>query len=396
MSSTFGLVPRTRPNIERAALVRSARVSEADTVRRAAVALGLRSHTDHEHIGLTASGRGALLALLETSGRSRAVIPGYTCKAVVEAAEIAGVQVDLVDVSDGYNWGPGDIDRVAGPDAVVVLTHQYGIPCQVENLAHSARSAGSLVLEDCAGALGGRWNGRPLGSFGDAAFYSFDMSKLVHVPPKGGALTITDGGWADRARRWLDRETHPMGPGRKAGSLAQAGILSAIGPRAYRLLHAITLSARNRATTEAPDLRVERDPFYDCQFAEWQAEIAFPQLDALDRLAADARGLYARYRDGLAGCRGIELPPPDERAEWAPIRFPVLVRGDKFAFYEQLLSRGVDCAFSFTHIARPEELPRAREIASRVLCLPFYPGLPEADAERVIRVVHEVDSRWGG
>jgi dTDP-4-amino-4,6-dideoxygalactose transaminase len=72
------------------------------------------------------------------------------------------------------------------------------------------------------------------------------------------------------------------------------------------------------------------------------------------------------------------------------------VRGNKFDFYEQLLSRGVDCAFSFTYIARPERLPSASEIASRVLCLPFYPGLPEVDAERVIRAVREVDSRWSG
>jgi dTDP-4-amino-4,6-dideoxygalactose transaminase len=391
-----GLVPRTRPNLDWRDLLRAGRVSEAGTSRRATVVERLGSYTEHEHVALTASGRGALLALLATAGRPRAVIPGYTCKAVVEAAEIAGVKVDLIDVSGGYNWGPGDIDRIVGPDAVVVLTHQYGIPCAVEEIAAAARNAGSAVIEDCAGGLAGRRNGRRLGSFGDAAFYSFDMSKLVHVPPKGGALTLADRDWADRAKQWLDRETHVFRRPRKISSLAQAAVLSAIGPRAYRLLHTVTLSARNRATTETPDLRVERDPFYDSAFAEWQAEIALPQLDALDQLAADVRRLYARYRDGLAGCGGIELPPPDEEGEWAPIRFPVLVRGDKFGFYEQLLSRGVDSAFSFTYIARPREVPRASEIASRVLCLPFYPRLPEADADRVIRAVRDVTSKWTG
>ena len=392
----FGLVPRTRPSLERDDLIRASRVSEAGTTRRAAVARRLRSYTTHERVALTASGRGALLALLATAERPRAVIPGYTCKAVVEAAHIAGLKVDLVDVSDGYNWGPGDIDQTAGPDAVVVLTHQYGIPCAVEELATAARKAGSLVIEDCAGGLGGRWNGRRLGSFGDAAFYSFDMSKLVHVPPKGGALTVADGDWAGRAKQWLDRETHAMRLQRKVSSLTQAAVLSAVGPRTYRILHTVTLSARNRATTETPDLRVERDPFYDSVFAEWQAEIALPQLEVLDHLAARVRRLYARYRAGLADCRGIELPPPDEDAEWAPIRFPILVRGNKFGFYKQLLSRGVDCGFSFTYIARPGGLPRASEIANRVLCLPFYPGLSEVDAERVIRAVREVESRWSG
>jgi dTDP-4-amino-4,6-dideoxygalactose transaminase len=238
--------------------------------------------------------------------------------------------------------------------------------------------------------------GRRLGSFGDAAFYSFDVSKLVHVPPKGGALTVADGDWAERARRWLERETGPMGARRKVGSLAQAGVLSGIGPRSYRALHTVTLSARNRATTETPEVRAERDPFYDCAFAEWQAAIALPQLEGLDRIAARLRALYGRYRDGLAGCEGIDLPPPDENDEWAPIRFPILVRGNKYEFYERLLQRGVDCAFSFTHIADPQGLPRASEIANRVLCLPFYPGLSEAEAERVIRGVREVGSKWSG
>jgi len=277
-----------------------------------------------------------------------------------------------------------------------VLTHQYGIPCAVEELATRARKAGSLVIEDCAGGLGGRWNGGRLGSFGDAAFYSFDISKLVHAPPKGGALTVADRGWAARAKQWLETETHTMRLPRKASSLAQGTVLSAIGPRAYRILHTVTLAARNRATTETPDLRVDRDPFYDSEFAEWQAEIVLPQLEVLDDLAARARRLYAQYRAGLVGCRGIELPPPDENAEWAPIRFPILVRGNKFGFYQQLLSRGVDSAFSFTYIARPEGLPRASEIASRVLCLPFYPRLSEVEAERVIRAVRDVESRWSG
>jgi dTDP-4-amino-4,6-dideoxygalactose transaminase len=392
----FGLIPRTRPSLRRDDLIRASRASEARTTRRAAVATRLRAYTVHEHVALTASGRGALLALLATAERPRAVIPGYTCKAVVEAAQIAGVEVDLVDVSDGYNWGPGDLGQRAGPDAVVVVTHQYGIPCAVEELTRAAHQAGSLVIEDCAGGLGGHRDGRRLGSFGDAAFYSFDMSKLVHVPPKGGALTVADGDWARRARQWLDRETRAMRPRRKVNSLAQGAVLSTIGPRAYRILHAVTLGARNRATTETPDLRVQRDPFYDSRFAEWQAEIALRQLESLDQRAAQVRRLYARYRSGLADCREIELPPADEDAEWAPIRFPILVRGNKLAFYKQLLDRGVDCAFSFTYIARPEGLPRASDIASRVLCLPFYPGLSDADADRVIEAVREVESRWSG
>ena len=106
------------------------------------------------------------------------------------------------------------------------------------------------------------------------------------------------------------------------------------------------------------------------------------------------RALYATYLEGLASCRHITLPPRDEAGEWAPIRFPILVQGDKLAFYEQLLRRGVDCAFSFTHLARRDGLPRAAALADRVLDLPFYPGLRQPDAEAVIAAVRDVDRTW--
>jgi dTDP-4-amino-4,6-dideoxygalactose transaminase len=392
----FGaLIPRARSNVRLADLARAARVSEDSNERRARLIARLEALTEHSHVALAASGRGALLALLATSGRPRAVIPGYTCKAVVEAAHLAGVEVDLVDVTDGYNWSADDVAAAAGPDASVVVTHQFGIAGDVERVVAAARSAGALVIEDCAAALGGRFRGRRLGSFGEAAAYSFDMSKLVQVPPKGGALTTADGDWAERAAAWIERETQPMSRGRTAAAQAQAAVLAAADrPRPYRLLHTAVLAGRKRATIDSPDLQILRGPFYNTRFAEWQADVVLPQVERVDALAAAARTLYQTYLDGLAGCRAVTLPPVDTGGEWAPIRFPILVPGDKLAFYEQLLERGVDCALSFTYLARRDGLPRAAALADGVLDLPFYSRLTPAEAEHVITAVTEIDARW--
>lgn len=394
MSKRWALVARARPNLSPRELVAAVGVDESIQARRSQLAERVSTLTQGGPGFTTASGRGALLALLASAGRPRVVIPAYTCNAVAEAAGLAGLRTDLVDVSDGYNWSPGDIADAAGPDAVVVATHQYGIPCQIDQVAAAAHAAGALVIEDCAGGLGGSSDGSPLGSVGDAAVFSFDMSKLVHVPIKGGAATVRDPDWRDRATRWMAANTAPMPARAKANQLAQAALLSSLGPRSYRLLHTAMLSARGIATTESDELSERPNRFYDTEPAEWQAGIALRQLERIDEIAAGARGLYGRYREGLAGCRSIELPPADDRGEWAPIRFPVLVDGDKLRFYERLLERGVDCAFSFTHLAPHSQPSRAQALADAVLCLPFYPGLSAADAARVIAAVVDVNGGW--
>lgn len=395
MSRRWRLVPRARPNLGGRQLAAALTVDEGQRRDRDHVVDRLSAWTGHDTVSLAASGRGALWALLATSKRRRAVIPAFTCNAVADAAELAGLRVEIVDVSDGYNWAPQDLVDL-GPDDVVVATHQYGIPARIDQIAARVKAAGSLLIEDCAGGLGGRYRGRPLGSFGDAAFFSFDMSKLIHVPPKGGALTVAEPEWGSRAREWISASTAPITSHSKAAHLARAAFLAACGPAVYRGLHTAVLSSRGLATTENGDPTLRPDAFYLARPAEWQARIAAPQLDRIGPLAEAARRLYERYLEGLAGCESLKLPPHDAAWEWAPIRFPVLVHGDKLDYYRRLLDHGVDCAFSFTHLAAHPLPSRAQEIADSVLCLPFYPGLAAGDAERVIEAVHAVDGAWQG
>ena len=389
------LIPRQRANVRVHDLARVALSHPRGTYHRAALREALASLTTHKHVLLAASGRGALLALLATSGRSRAVVPGYTCKAVAESATFAGLTVDPIDVSDGYNWSAADVAGAAGIDTVVVVTHQFGIAGDVDGVVRAARDAGALVVEDCAAGLGGRSKGRRLGSFGHAAFYSFDLSKLVHIPLKGGALTLSDAAWARRAEEWIERETRMPNRGEQLGPFAAATALALTDrPLRYRLLHTALLARRGRATTDDPALATARGSFHNLQLAEWQAALGVRQIARVDDLAADARRRYAAYRDALLECRTISLPPADEHEEWSPIRFPIQIRGDKLQFYRGLLDRGVDCAFSFTYLAQREGLARSTELADHVLDLPFYPELTDAEAARVVWAVRDLDRQF--
>ena len=78
--------------------------------------------------------------------------------------------------------------------------HLYGQPADLTSLGRLAEHRGVLLVEDCAQSHGARWNGRPTGSFGAAAAFSFYPTKNLGALGDAGAVVTSDEGVATRAR----------------------------------------------------------------------------------------------------------------------------------------------------------------------------------------------------
>lgn len=388
------MVPRARANFTARDLVRGALASESSRGHRRRFGELVARYLGAEHVLLTPSGRGGLYAILRAIDRPVVIVPAYTCNAVVEAALLAGKHVVYADAeADEFNTSADAMAEQAGTDTIVIATHQFGIPCAIERTVALCHAKGAIVVEDCAASLGTRVGGTPTGTFGDAAFFSFDSSKLVHVPLKGGAVVAKDPSVARSIRAAYEAEIEPMPAAAKATTLAMASTLVAIqGPLRYRAFHLARFERTGTFTAETKELHVARNGHYRHDLTEWQASVAIPQVERIEELVRTRRRLYAGYRERLADARTFALPPPDDAGEWAPIRFPIRVRtGDKIAFYREAVRRGVDFAFSFTFIAAPPEMREAHRLADSVLDLPFYDGLAEAEMERTVAVLLEID-----
>ncbi|MBX3191378.1 MAG: DegT/DnrJ/EryC1/StrS family aminotransferase [Labilithrix sp.] len=387
------MIPRTRPSFSLADLAEAALVREGSGGHKERLATQLRDYLGAREVLLTASGRSALHAILRASGRSRVVVPAYTCNAVVEAATLAGKQVDYAEIErGGFNVDPNALEPLLGPDAVFIATHQFGIPCDIERIVAMCRARGALVVEDAAASLGTRVSGRLTGTFGDAAFFSFDVSKLVNVPLKGGAAIAPDPQLFDRVRAAHAEATTAMPPAAKARLLASAAALVLMqGPRRYRAFHALRFERSGTFTAETPEIATTPTEHYRHAFTDWQASVAVGQMDRIDQIVARRRALYAAYEERLRGATSFSTPPRDVAQEWAPIRFPIRVHGDKLAFYRAAAERGVDFAFSFTFITAPRTFEASHALARAVLDLPFYPDLEDEELERTVDVLTALD-----
>ena len=154
---------------------------------------------------VTASyGRMAFYYLLQALGippDSEIILPALTFWVIPELTRVAGLTPVFADVDPvTFNLDPAAFERAITPRTrAVVPTHLYGLPCDMEAILHIARRHGLVVIEDCAHALGATWKGQPVGTLGDAGFFSFQLLKPLNT--YGGGMLVTNN--ADLASRAL-------------------------------------------------------------------------------------------------------------------------------------------------------------------------------------------------
>jgi len=388
------MIPRVKVNYSLLSLIAALKAAVCGIDAKKNLIDGLRSLFGFSCILLTPSGRAGLYFILRALDKSRVLVPAYTCKAVVEAALLAGKEVVYIkSEDDGFNMDSEDIAAHVDNDSVVVATHQFGIPCKISRIVDIARSCGAFVIEDAAASFGTRIDGRLTGTFADAAFFSFDSTKTIHVPLKGGFVMTNRNDLYERIVQIYRDEilAMPVSVGVKY-FLSGLAYLMLENQLLYKVFHLLNFQIRGRFTADSPDIDLKLSAFYRFDMSQWQAYLAWQQISNLHSIVKARKEQYADYRHRLKGCQSLLLPPEDSRCEWVCTRFPVRVRNDKMEFYMRSVRHGVDMAFSFTFIVAPEDFLYEHHVARQVLDLPYYFKLKLSEMDEVIRVCRLVDS----
>lgn len=118
------------------------------------------------------------------------IVPAYTFIATASAPALIGATPVFVDVEpDTYNMDPERArEAITGKTKAIVPVHLGGQPASMDGVNAVAREHGLAVLEDAAQAHGASYRGKPCGSLGDAAAFSFQVSKNVSGG-EGGIIT---------------------------------------------------------------------------------------------------------------------------------------------------------------------------------------------------------------
>ena len=358
----------------------------------------LRERLGIQNLFFVFSGRAALAVLLKVlrqcSDRREVVIPAYTCFSVPSAVARAGLVIRLCDVDpktldlDLNALGRLDLARAL----CIIPSGLYGMPGDLVGLEASARTVGTLLIDDAAQCLGAMQEGRPCGTFGDAGFYSLGRGKGI-TTMGGGILVTHRKDLAQRIEEEVRTLRHPSAREVCAAigsSLVYAGMLR---PSRYWILDRVPFLGLGLSRFD-PDFPVARLSAYQRRLATR----LFPFLDSYNRIRRDHAD---RLRAGIEGVEGIEVPRPADGTSPVYLRFPILTRDGTHRSHllRGLRAAGISASASYPTsvgdipgISRylaphQEHCPGARSIATRILTLPTHPWVTSRDIEHMVTII---------
>ncbi len=140
------------------------------------------------------------------------IMPSFTFVSTANAVVLRGAVPVFVDVDpQTLNLAPQAVaEAVTERTKAIFAVHYAGVPAEMAPLAEIARAHGLILVEDAAQALGSKYHGRPCGSLGDIATFSFHETKNV-TSGEGGALTINRPDLVERADIIRDKGTNRAG-----------------------------------------------------------------------------------------------------------------------------------------------------------------------------------------
>ena len=161
------------------------------------------------HAIALANGTVALELALEALGirpGDEVITTSYTFIASASAIVMRGAVPVLADVDpNSLNTTAETIRTVITPKTkAIIAVHLVGNPCDMDSIMELAREHDLKVIEDCAQAHGATYKGRPVGSLGDAAAFSFCQDKIMTTGGEGGMLTTNDKSVWERAWAFKD------------------------------------------------------------------------------------------------------------------------------------------------------------------------------------------------
>jgi dTDP-4-amino-4,6-dideoxygalactose transaminase len=314
-----------------------------------------------KHIALFTNGTIALVTALQALRIAGEVITTpYSFVATSHSLLWNGIKPVFVDIDPlTLNLDPDKIEAAITPQTTAIMpVHCYGLPCDVERIQKIADTYGLKVIYDAAHAFGVQLHSDSLLSHGDLSVLSFHATKVFNTF-EGGAIVCPD------------------------------------AKTKVRIDHLKNFGFVDEVTVVAPGI--------NGKMSEFNAALGLLQLKGIDEALEKRKGIDERYREGLAGIKGIHyLPHAGEKvANYA--YFPILVRPEyslsREELYKKLRDNGIYARRYFYPLisdfpmyrglssSAQSNLPVANKAASEVICLPIYPTLLNEDLDRVIKLV---------
>jgi dTDP-4-amino-4,6-dideoxygalactose transaminase len=343
---------------------------------------GFAASVSSEHAVALANGTVALDLALKVLGigpGDEVIVTPRTFLASASSIVNAGARPVFADVDrDSQNITAESVARgLSKSTRAIECVHLAGWPCEMHGILALAKEQGLAVIEDCAQAVGAKYRGRSVGTFGEVAAWSFCQDKILTTGGEGGMLTMADRALWSRAWSYKDH-----------GKSWEA-VYEREHPIGFKWLHE-SFGTNWRMT-------------------EMQAAIGRVQLGKLPQWLAARKRNAAAILAAARECAVFRVPAVPEHVEHAWYKAYVFVEParlragwDRDRIVAGINARGVPCsmgscsevylekAFEGTGFRPAERLPVARELGETSLMFLVHPTLTQGDVAKTCDAIREV------
>lgn len=293
------------------------------------------------------------------------ILPSFTFVSSVNAFVLRGAKPVFVDIRpDTLNLDETLLESaISERTRVIVPVHYAGVGCEMDSILATASAHGITVVEDNAHGLFGRYKGQFLGTFGALATQSFHETKNLTCG-EGGALLINDAALVERAEILREKGTN-----------------------------------RSRFFRGMVDKYTWVDIGSSWLPSDLLAAYLYAQLEQRDDIQARRGRIWRYYWDHLQEWsmqHGVRLPIVPEHCEQPYHMFTLLLPSlaARTALIEHLKARGILAVFHYLplHLSdmgrqfggQPGDCPVTEDVSDRLLRLPFYNAMTEAETADVV------------
>jgi dTDP-4-amino-4,6-dideoxygalactose transaminase len=343
----------------------------------------------------------AILKALKIGKGDEVLLPGFTCVVVPNAVRLCGATPVYVDINPTtYNMDPESLlHNLSAKSRAVIVQHTFGIPADMDPLIKVAERHQLHIIEDCAHAIGSTYKGRPVGSFGTAAFFSSQWSK-PYTTGLGGIAVTSDPKLSDELDQIQSRFAFP--PSVQVAKLYVQHHLyeRAFTPRLY--WHAMrTLSALSKlkifvGSSSLSELGGVRPFDAEWRMSAFQARTGLKRLKEL-RMNQEHRSFIVEQYKTILRSKGWSLP---EAMHCEPIflRYPIRV-DNKDELLRRAQNASIEMGGWFESVLHPIRdrldqyeyrtgmCPTAELAATQLVNLPLHCRVSSDEAKRIAEFV---------
>lgn len=262
-------------------------------------------YMDVEYSLTTSSGTTALHLALVSMGigpGDEVIVPDLTFAASANTVIHTGAKPVFVDI-DKYTWtiDPKKIEeKLTKNTRAIMPVHLYGHPCDMDPIMEIAAHHELFIVEDCAEALGAKYKGELVGTFGDIACFSFFSNKII-TTGEGGMVITKNPDLYEKMLIWRD---HGMS-------------------KARRYWHEV--------------------PGFNYRMTNLQAAVGLAQLEQIDSFLDKRREIAEHYGAHLKGVAGLTLPPEKSWAKNIYWLYSILIDESEVGISRDELIKGLEC-----------------------------------------------------